>query len=721
MSKEPNGRELIEAFFAALNLRDIDACAAALTRLQSLARRQPTYEPWCVYLHGVLLNERDRDWAEAERIFKRLLLADLDPLLRGRVLLALGRTCEYLGQWEEAIRAYEETASLFARLDRPVDQAKAWKHIAISYRRGFNRGDFGLDALWTALEYCQSALDVLEPIEQPPPDVLWLIGSVWNTMGLINRLLGRWDEALACYRRDMAICRSLDDRFGLGLSYGNLGEIYQKRGRDNWPRALEAYRQALTIIREFDDRYEETEVLANLGFLHQKMGEYPQALRYYDQAIALIEELRAGLSSEEARADFFATIADTYANGVLLCLQMGANERAFDLVEQARSRAFLDALAARSSELAREVRAPLLTLADVQAALPPDAVLLEYFTTGLVEMPDSPRAPGRGPERHRFPPPGTLVFAVTRDGIRVYDAGISPNDLRPRQLDSVVERHFLRSEVRSTLYDRLIGPVEHLVRDKRRLYIAPHGPLHYVPFQALVAPDGETLLREEGPQLVYGPSATLLFSPAPKQPGQPDPTRASCLALGYDGADATRLRFAEEEAHRVARLTGGRALTGRSSKKEALFERARDYRLLHVSCHGKFNPDDPLSSSLSLAPEETLTALEVIEHLRLRCDLVCLSACESGLSRVRRGDELVGLMRAFMYAGASALVATLWRVDERSTLILMERFYREILAGAGFAEALRQAQLYLRSLTRFADPYYWAPFIIVGHRGPGPA
>jgi CHAT domain-containing protein len=170
----------------------------------------------------------------------------------------------------------------------------------------------------------------------------------------------------------------------------------------------------------------------------------------------------------------------------------------------------------------------------------------------------------------------------------------------------------------------------------------------------------------------------------------------------------------------------------------------------------------------------------------LRCDLVTLSACESGLNRVRRGDELVGLMRAFVSAGARALIASLWRVDERSTCILMERFYQETLGGAGFADALKRAQVYLMNLTRqearatlvraavdellhpapsahtppagtpritvaaaqsqaylkgdsvandaghagilssgpddehvFADPYYWAAFILIGSHGSG--
>ena len=95
-----------------------------------------------------------------------------------------------------------------------------------------------------------------------------------------------------------------------------------------------------------------------------------------------------------------------------------------------------------------------------------------------------------------------------------------------------------------------------------------------------------------------------------------------------------------------------------------------------------------------------MTALDVLEHLYLHCDLVTLSACESGLSRVRRGDELIGLIRAFMHIGAPALVSTMWRVDERSTLILMEKFYQDVQHGAGFAKALKQAQLYLKNLTR---------------------
>ncbi|MFQ5872674.1 MAG: CHAT domain-containing protein [Dehalococcoidia bacterium] len=774
-------QNLIEAFFAALEIRDLDQCEAVLAQLRALSCAQPAYAPWCAYCEGVMANESDHDWAEAERIFSRLLLTDLNPPLHSRVLLALGVTYEYQGRWAEAIGAYERTLRIFAQLRQFVDQVKVWKNMAIAYRRGFTRGDFGPEALERAIACCQSALDVLDSITDLPDDLAWLRGSVWNTRGLTHRSLGQWDQAMTCYQQDLDICRSLNDRHGIGVSYLNLGEVYQKRGRDNWPAALEVYQKALSLIREFKDCYLEVDVLTNLGLLYQEMGKYELALDYYSQAIDLIEDLRAGISSEEARAGFFATIVDAYANTVLLCLEAGLEEQAFNYVERARSRAFLDVLAAGSPDLAREMAAETMALVEVQAALPADALLIEYFTTGLIEARSGRLAPGQDPQRHRFPPARTLIFAVTRDGIQVHDAGISPNDLVPRRLDNVVERRFLKPEARRTLYDRLIAPVEELLQGKHRLYLVPHGPLHYIPFQTLTAPDGDILPREAGPQLVYAPSATLLFR---YRRAEPSRAPASCLALGYNGQGATRLRFAEEEARGVARLTGGQFLVGSSLKKMALYSQAANYRLLHLSCHGDFDLESPLASALHLAPNESLTALDILDHLRLHCDLVTLSACESGLSRVRRGDELVGLIRAFMYAGAPALVTTLWRVDERSTRILMEKFYQEVQNGIGFAEALKRAQLYLRNLTRkealeileryttddtgdaspplsggrsdspattvasqqanaylkglatgggedsagplpgkgnqdkvFADPYYWAPFILVGDHG----
>jgi CHAT domain-containing protein/tetratricopeptide (TPR) repeat protein len=774
MASNTDGDQICDAFFAALERRDLEQCMVLVAHLRDLAQIYARYRSWYDYLMGVLANERDRDWAESERIFTALLPTDLDLALRGRVLVGLGRTYDYQGRWSEAIAIFEESLTLFEQLQQPLDQAKVWKNIAHCWYIGFLQGHFGVGVLHQAVDYCQSALAAIEQV--PATDTDWLAGSVWNALGLLYGCLNQWDQAITCFHHDLDICTNLNDQYGMGVSYLNMGEIYHRRGAAYWPAALDAYQHALQRIHTDPPEYEEMDVLANLGLLYQDMGQYEQALHFYDRAIACIETLRSGISSEDARAGFLATTIDTYALAILLHVHLGQAEPAFTRVEQARSRAFLDGLATRSADLSRHMTTPPMTLAEIQSALPVDTLLLEYFTTGLLESPGE--LIEQGYQRHRFPPARILLFAVTHDTIQIYDTGLSPNDLYPSHLDNPVERHFLQPVIRQMLYTRLIAPIAHQLPGMRRLYLVPHGPLHYIPFQALIAGDGTPLLHETSPPISYAPSATILFRPIQDPAGH---TVQPCLALGYNGSEPNRLRFGEDEARSVADLTGGTALTGPSPKKTTLYTTARQYRLLHLSCHGTFDPESPLSSALHLAPGETLTALDVLQHLRLQSDIVCLSACESGLSRIRRGDELVGLVRAFLYAGASIVICTLWRVDERSTRILMERLYQEILAEIDPDEALKRAQLYLRTLTVaqvrtllirsmvsellapshtaqtnpdltdlasnaqrqahayvksltipsaqepdaaattsdddriFADPYYWAPFILIGH------
>lgn len=439
------------------------------------------------------------------------------------------------------------------------------------------------------------------------------------------------------------------------------------------------------------------------------------------------------------------------------------------MAEHARARAFLDLLDVGAVTLEPSKSIAPLSLHQIQAALPADAVLLEYFTTGLIESPDRYTLTTIRAERPGFPQAATLLFVVTRTTLDVFDTHLSPNDLYPSAVDAPVEEHFLDPAMRSALYTSLLAPAAHHLRDKRVIYVAPHGPLHYVPFQALVGGPGETLLQQAGPQLIYTPSASILLRAHPvAQPSgvarTSEQAPRSCLAIGCNSvslpvgqdqqAPAIQLHYAEEEASAIAELTGGMALVGDHPKKEQLFQLAGDYQMLHFSCHGAFDATAPFNSALHLASDELLTAQEVFDRLRIRCNLVILSACASGLSQVRRGDELYGLARAFMVAGASALVVTQWRVDERATYLLMCQLHTLLKQGIDPATALHRAQWYLRTLsaqaalatlthiqatrlglsqalhteianactllqvqpptsTPFADPYFWAPFILI--------
>ncbi|MBI2544136.1 MAG: CHAT domain-containing protein, partial [Candidatus Rokubacteria bacterium] len=174
--------------------------------------------------------------------------------------------------------------------------------------------------------------------------------------------------------------------------------------------------------------------------------------------------------------------------------------------------------------------------------------------------------------------------------------------------------------------------------------------------------------------------------------------------------------WAEREARAVGeRLPRATVLVRQAATEARAKTLAGDMGLLHFATHGELNQQEPLSSALLLAPEGMEDGrLEVRElfALDLHARLVVLSACETGLGKLSRGDELVGLQRAFLYAGTPAVVTTLWKVDDRSSFLLMRAFYNELTQGRGPADALRQAQ---RQVTgEFPHPFAWAAFGLTG-------
>jgi CHAT domain-containing protein len=281
------------------------------------------------------------------------------------------------------------------------------------------------------------------------------------------------------------------------------------------------------------------------------------------------------------------------------------------------------------------------------------------------------------------------------------------------------ERHMALLErstqqVLAALYAELMSPLEALLDEvlrsahrgntaPRKLVIVPHGLLHQVPFHALF--DGERYLLERF-EISYAPSArihSLLQERTPKK---------SDRAIVMSVADP-RIPAVTDESRAVARqLPGAEVLNDRRATVDALRAKAPGCAVLHLACHGMFRADNPMFSALKLH-DGWLAATEAM-RLDLEGALVTLSACESGRSQVLVGDELIGLVRAFLGAGASTLGVSLWLVQDNTTAWLMEKYYERLRDGAGPAAALRTAQLALKE--QFPHPYYWAPFVLIGHR-----
>jgi len=334
----------------------------------------------------------------------------------------------------------------------------------------------------------------------------------------------------------------------------------------------------------------------------------------------------------------------------------------------------------------------------VQAFLPEDTLLIEYFTvhTALV------------------------VFLVSRNSVQAVRLPAPMNQII--QLNQLLQLN-LRSVMRSgttqlpsltqnavgllqQLYRHLVAPFAEHLTGYAKIQIVPHGPLHYLPFHALH--DGAHYLVETH-EISYLPGADLL-----RYTDRESVATTASIAFGHSFAE--QLPHTLHEAQRVAHLTGGQALLDEHATAAELRTVAGDCRILHFATHGDFRNDNPLFSGLALH-DGWLTTLDIFS-LRLNASLVTLSACQTGRHVIGGGDELLGLMRAFLYAGANSLVTTLWAVEDDATAAFMELFYAQLMAGTTKGAALRQAQLaFLAKDERSAHPFFWAPFFLVGHAG----
>ena len=287
-----------------------------------------------------------------------------------------------------------------------------------------------------------------------------------------------------------------------------------------------------------------------------------------------------------------------------------------------------------------------------------------------------------------------LAFVLTDDGVRVVrglaserEVGEALNGFR-FQADALrhgaarVRAHMdaLTSRARrrlAALYDMLLRPLESLL-GSRRLVVVPHRALHYVPFHALH--DGESYVVERR-EVSYAPSAGVLLRCLEK------PARAieSALLMGVADAQTTHVR--DEITSLAPLFPRATALLDNEATLAALREGAPRADVLHLACHGQFRPDSPLFSSLRLG-DGWLTARDAYA-LDVGASLVTLSACETGVSAVAPGEELLGLVRGFFYAGAPTLALSLWTVDDEATAEFMSDFYKQLLAGARPAAALR--------------------------------
>lgn len=370
-----------------------------------------------------------------------------------------------------------------------------------------------------------------------------------------------------------------------------------------------------------------------------------------------------------------------------------------------------------------------LDAAATGALLPPRTLLLSYAV---------------GPER-------SWVFAVGPGegevGAVELPVGVAEMGRRVSLYRGLVDRPQRRraslEAAGRSLTRELLLPVEDRLSAARHVVVVPDGPLHLLPWAVLPDPGApaDPLIGRRSVSIAA--SATVLGelqgcrAGAPRElvafgaPGTGHEKRsqaASAVAL-RSGANLGPLPWSRTEVESVGKLFGEEAhvFLGDDVTEERLLSAGPTARRLHLACHAVVDPQVPLESGLVLAPPDReaatsngfLQVWEIYQRLRLDAELVTLSACETALGRTLAGEGVLGLTRAFHYAGARTVVSSLWKVSDEASALLMERFYRHLLAGLGKAEALRRAQLELLQGSSGASagrshPFYWAAFQVHG-------
>lgn len=603
------------------------------------------------------------------------------------------------------------------------------------------------------------------------------LGEEATTPQYHKQALQFYQKSLAITEESKELALQANTLNNVGEAYIHLS--FHENKEEYLEKAMASLQKALAIRRKIGDRGGEWRSLSNIGWVLEGQGKLEEALKTDLQAIELLEQIITSVGGvEEFKAGLSAQAAETYQRTVLLLMRLGDPEQAFEFSEHARARVLLDQLGntrlhARdkaNEALTQQEHRVRLELNEVERRLKEQLSRLEAQQDHeLINFLKQQRTQKQNayeelllqlkvsnPEyvslvrvdpltlgglqqllrqrQHRLKqemillsyfvtPESTLAFIISPDSFITEKLPVSESELTRAiaTFQNFAASDESTSNVLEDLYTWLIAPIkQHLTTPL--IGIIPHGILHYLPFATLS--DSKHYLHDEY-TLFYLPSASVLQFIQPKPQADEKPDEKPILAMAYSKTDkAEKLQFlpyTEQEVQGISKLFKTTALTGDDATEVTFRKQAGDFFILHLAAHGVLNPTSPLLSHIVLAPDKAgehdgrLEVHEVYELNLEHTDLVVLSACETKLGKQSRGDDIIGLNRAFLYAGTPSVIATLWKVNDFTTQEFMIAFYQQLKQGKSKAEALRTAQQKIRS--EYPHPYYWAGFVLTGDPG----
>lgn len=721
--------ELAIAHNETLIIADLEASLAEIAQAQGQYLRALTL------LHGAL------EKVEIESPFKATAIK-----------LHMVECCLALNRYTEAHDLAQQLISDFRTFNAADELALALLLLAMA------------EAALGNLDSARTALEEAEPIFTSLNAITWVATiRLWH-----GRMALRQGNAESAYQESVAAARAFEaDGQQVNDANATLLQGQALFALNNFDSAANAGHKALRIAQHYNVPSLRYAAHLLLGQIAEARHANVRAIQSYTAASATIERVQRGLTIT-LRPGFLEDKGEAMRALIALQLKLGNMGSAFEALERAKSQVWLGYLMNRESlrwakdnsrsealieelnrlraehqwfyrlahdppndaehaiaiqpnqalaEIAvRERRmraiteqlymnnggdqwtrsAPAMSLKEIQRTIDERTMLIEYYDDG----------------NHLW------AFLLDQQTITVHRLSVTTETLK--QLISQLQSNlsaglkmdprtptarnltYLCRRILQRLHSLLVEPLALQRHKEQRLLIVPYGALHFLPFHLLY--DGSAHLIESY-EVVILPSAGLSARKGPKRaPG------ALILTHTWDG----RLPNTQVEAQIVQRLFGGQLCADEAANRSAL--QLPPSQILHIAAHGHHRLDQPDLSYLQLADGQ-LYADDVLQQ-DLSYELVTLSACETGRAKVAADEELIGIGRGFLYAGAGALLLSLWSVADISTASLMERMYSGLRAGSSKAAALREAQITFLAEDRDMHPAFWGAFQLIGDASP---
>ncbi len=601
-----------------------------------------------------------------------------------------------------------------------------------------------------------------------------------NCLAFVNIKMDNAKKALKYLKKSIAISRQIEKPLVIADCLNLLGEAYMRLGDYN--KAYNHMQECLSVCENIDNPYLICRFYRSSALVLKHMNKLKEAERHFQKAINLIELKREGIEEHYLKSSYLATIKDIYEDMIIFqMVDLNRPISALYYSEQSRARAFLDMLGGkieliysdksivenRESQhhniqlstnfgLRGVAQISLLKTRDNTENREPELV------SPYIIIPDKINEIQRSLNKntkileYEITKEKTIIWLITHKKIKSKIIEISSKELRDliiryrkalalkddflREYPDWPERIQATDSLAIKIYSILFKPIKEYVNKGDLLYIIPDDELFYIPFGSLKNEHDKYIIEDF--DFAYVPSASILNHCLQKERGEIKAQKDKVLLVGNpvlsdaildDYPALNPLIDAQEEITSISHIFPHcHSFLGVEAREENILEKIEDFEIIHIASHSLVDERMPLyswillgpsnrNSSISLMenPDDGLLMLPEIFKLNLsKSKLVVLSCCDTGLGKLLKGEGIIGFSRAFMYAGAPSLVVSLWKVEDKSTSLLFQKFYANIKnKGHSKAGALKSAQLQLikdEKYKEYRHPFFWSSFITIG-------